>query len=310
VSGWLAGAGVRQPERVDRGEVSYYTRHFRFDPAKAPPPNQGFADIHEFPTFQQFLFLGDNATAMLALSTHGADPLLRRLRHEEAFTAVIRANEDFAAWFDVLEPTSQVFCLGALDNRMRGLVDDGRPVVRGLQQVGDALAMTNPTRGRGISMGLASAGRLHDLAQDADSDTLALAYDAWQHESLAVYYRETNASDVEVIQRLRAELFGSSGGQPRNAPSVELPQDHPVTSDEVEQAAGTDPDLFRLVFRATMLLDDQRRIAAPEVAVRVRRILDERVQSPADVVPRAPEPERSTALRDRDQLEVLLAAYA
>jgi hypothetical protein len=113
-----------------------------------------------------------------------------------------------------------------------------------------------------------------------------------------------------VIQRLRAELFGSSGGQPRNAPSVELPQDHPVTSDEVEQAAGTDPDLFRLVFRATMLLDDQRRIAAPEVAVRVRRILDERVQSPADVVPRAPEPERSTALRDRDQLEVLLAAYA
>ena len=95
---------------------------------------------------------------MVALAAHDADPVLKALRHAEAYDAVLGANDAFARWREVLEPTTDVFCLGAFDNRMRGLVSAGAPVARGLWQVGDALATTNPTRGRGVSMGLMAAG--------------------------------------------------------------------------------------------------------------------------------------------------------
>ena len=147
--------------------------------AEVPRPNLGFAEVHQFASFAHLLALGDNDTATLALSVHDEDPVLRRARHPEAFTALAAANPAFARWHAVLEPISPVFCLGALDNRLRYLAENGGPHVLGLVQVGDALAMTNPTRGRGVAMGLAAAGRLHDLLVTGETGVeLALAYDA------------------------------------------------------------------------------------------------------------------------------------
>ncbi|WP_157508727.1 FAD-dependent oxidoreductase [Luteipulveratus halotolerans] len=297
VSSWLARAGVEQPVQVDPGEVTYYSRHYRFE--RELRMNRGFADAHLFGSVHQFMFLGDSSTAMVALCTHDADPLLKRLRHPEACEAVLGANEDFAEWYAVLEPVSPVFALGSIDNRMRSLVRDGRPLVRGPAQVGDSLAMTNPTRGRGISMGLAAAGRLHDLAQEHTGDDLTHSYDAWQRDSLAPYYREASASDTTMTSALRASLHGTP--VPPNAPDLELPHGHPVSADEVERAARLDPDLFRVVLRASMVLDDERRIASPEVVERVRRI-----GAPAA----APAPPPTRRLDDRAELVGLLADYA
>jgi 2-polyprenyl-6-methoxyphenol hydroxylase-like FAD-dependent oxidoreductase len=47
--------------------------------------------------------------------------------------------------------------LGALEDRHRAYVVDGRPLVTGMVPVGDAWACTNPSLGRGVSTGLVHA---------------------------------------------------------------------------------------------------------------------------------------------------------
>ncbi|HVX44070.1 MAG TPA: hypothetical protein VHC49_09285 [Mycobacteriales bacterium] len=273
VTRWLAEAGYEQPEQVDPCGVNYYGRHFRVGPGPRPRLNTGFGDIHDFPTHLQLMFLGDNDTAMVALCVHRGDPAMKRLRDADAFTEVLTANEAFGPWLERLEPMTPVFALGALNNRMRSLVTHGQPVLVGLHQAGDALMMTNPTRGRGIAMGLAAAGRLCDLATangGADED-LTLQYGRWQQEVLSVYYREAAASDAALDARMLAHLRGTA--VPGNAPRVLLPEGHPVSSTQVEQAATADPDLLRLLLRAHHVLDDERQIASPDTADSVRRVL-------------------------------------
>jgi hypothetical protein len=152
--------------------------------------------------------------------------------------------------------------------------------------------MTNPNRGRGVSMGLAAAGKLHDLvaADGHDAEAAALAYARWQREALAVYYREAAATDAELGSRLRANLLGTSA--PATAPAVELPAGHPVTSRQLELAARSDPNLFRLFMRALNLLDDERVVASPDVADVVRRTVP-------DVPPAPPAAPATEARQDR-----------
>jgi 2-polyprenyl-6-methoxyphenol hydroxylase-like FAD-dependent oxidoreductase len=284
VADWLAAEGVVAGEVVDECGLSYYGRHFSIT-GDRPPLNNPFADVHEFPTHLQLGFLGDNDTMMMALSPHADDRALKVLRHESAFMAALAANEAFADWLKVLTPETDVFCLGSLKNRMRSLAPGDRPLVLGLHQVGDALAMTNPNRGRGISMGLAAVGRLHDLVTTIgqDAEAVTMEYAAWQRDVLAVYYREAAATDAELGSRLRANLLGTAG--PPTAPSVELPDGHPVTSRQIEAAAQTDPDLFRAFVRALSLLDDDRMIASPQVTDAVLRAVPDEPPRPGPPSP-------------------------
>jgi hypothetical protein len=155
-------------------------------------------------------------------------------------------------------------------------------------------------------MGLAAAGRLHDLAvHESRRDAgLTVAYDEWCQRVLGVYYRESAAFDLAGARRLRAGLLGES--VPGNAPGIELPDGHPVSSADLERVAGLDPDLIRLVTRATMLLDDDRRIASAAVVSRVRALAAESPVEPAAV----PAPHRPLeGLHARENLVRLLAAY-
>lgn len=251
----------------------------------------------------QLLFLGDNGTAMLALAAHDEDPVLKLLRKPAAYEALVAANEAFAPWRAVLEPASDIYCLGAFDNRMRSLVAEDRPLVLGLHQIGDALAMTNPTRGRGISMGLLTVGRLVDLLQEGlDAESTTLAFAQWQAQTLARYYRECAATDAVAADQMRAGLAGMA--IPSNAPALELPADHPISCADLERAADHDPDLFRVLFRGSVMLDDEGYTASDEVVAWVRRILAE--------APEAPEPPAPATggLHDRAVVEGLLAPFA
>lgn len=302
VSGWLEDAGITQPEVIDECGLSYYGRHFRIT-GERPPLNNGFADVHEFPTHLQLGFLGDNDTMMLALSPHADDAALKVLRREDAFTAALEANEEFADWYAVLTPTTGVFALGSLKNRIRHLVERGRPLVVGLFQAGDSLAMTNPNRGRGVSMGLAAAGRLFDLldANGRDPEAVAMEYDEWQHRALAVYYREAASSDLMYGKRLRAYRQGDK--LPANAPAVELPEGHPISSEDIERVVDRDPDLFRTFARAMNVLDDDRQIASPAVVEKVRALLP-------DAPPQAEPEVRTGGLHERERMLEVLAPFS
>ncbi|MZD09421.1 hypothetical protein GTW43_30715 [Streptomyces sp. SID5785] len=303
---WLTEAGYAQPETLDRCDVSYYGRHYRLRPGQRPALNTGFGDIHGFPTHLQLMFLGDSDTAMVALCVPRGDPLMKSLRHSSAFDAVLAANDDFAHWMSLLEATTPVFATGAHDNRMRSMTVDGRPLVRGLHQAGDALATTNPTRGRGIAMGLAAVGHLHDLVVDGHhGDDLTLAYAEWQERVLAVYYREAVASDTHLSRRLQASVHNGphEDHAPANAHQLELPPAHPASSAQIERAARHDPDLLRNWLRAVHMLDDGRDIASFRVAEQTHRTL-------TALPPPVPRPQRDGGLHDPTTLRTVLQRFA
>ncbi len=308
VTGWLREAGIEQPERHDESIARYYSRHYDIV-GKRPDLNIGFADVHGFACHVQLLFPGERDTAVLALAAHDTDPVLKKIRDPEAFEALVAANEDFRPWAEILRPSSGVFCLGAFDNRARTLVTEHRPVVLGLHQVGDALTMTNPTRGRGISMALMSAGRLTDvLDATSDPETAALEFEDWRRRSLLPHYRECALTDSVASAQLRAGLEGRS--VPSNAPDIELPDGHPISAHDLERAAGLDPDLFRIATRAAVMLDDERRVESHDVAARVQAVLaahpTSRARMPTDEPPRA----AASKLHDRAYVTEVLAAWS
>lgn len=302
VSGWLAAAGIAQPERFDECVARYYTRHFQITGPR-PPLNIGFADVHAFTCHVQLMFLGDGDTAMVAMAAHDEDPVLKVLRRPEAFDALLAANDAFSDWRAALAPTTGVFCLGAFDNRVRSLVEESHPVALGLHQVGDSLAMTNPTRGRGVGMGLMSAGAMVDVVTACGSpDEQTLAFEEWRSRVLLTYYRECALTDSIASDQMRAGLAGRS--IPANAPQFELPDGHPISADDLKRAADHDPDLFRVLLRASVMLDDERHVASDDVVPRVRRVLE---TAPPEPPPRV---RPTDGLHDRRTVEQLLASYA
>jgi hypothetical protein len=184
-------------------------------------------------------------------------------------------------WWRALEPEGPVLPMGAVRNRMTALVDAGRPLVLGLHQVGDSLTTTNPSRGRGIALGLVAAGRLYDLltvdATAAAAEETALSFHAWQQDVLRHYFRETCVVDLELADRIHAAMSG--GETPATAPDVLLPENHPVTSAQVADAAGRDPDVFRLFVAALHMMDDDHEIASTATVEKVQRLLAEQQRS-------------------------------
>ncbi|MFN2345180.1 MAG: NAD(P)-binding protein, partial [Dermatophilaceae bacterium] len=191
VTSWLASHGAVE-EVVERDcGLSYYGRHYRVGPGHRPRPNLGCAQVNNYPRGPHLWILGDRDHATLAMAAHDQDPCLKLLRRADAFGAAAQANPNLAPWLEISAPTTGVFVMGSLRNRLRRMVSDGAPVVLGLHHLGDSLANSNPTRGRGAAMALASASVLVDLLTDHPEDphAQAMGYDAWVSGPLSLYWR-------------------------------------------------------------------------------------------------------------------------
>src|SRR5436190_15906001 len=94
---------------------------------------------------------------------------------------------------------------GVLD-RYRRFVVDGQPVVTGFAAVGDAWACTNPSAGRGLSVGLLHAQVLRHVARAHINDpgAFALAYHAATERQVTPFYRNQIAADRARIAEMNA----------------------------------------------------------------------------------------------------------
>src|SRR4029453_19089069 len=84
-------------------------------------------------------------------------------------------------------------------------VVDGMPVATGLAAVGDAWACTNPSAGRGLSVGLLPAQRLRDtLRSFRDPLSFALDWDHVTETDLAPFYWNQLAADHARLEDMAA----------------------------------------------------------------------------------------------------------
>jgi 2-polyprenyl-6-methoxyphenol hydroxylase-like FAD-dependent oxidoreductase len=281
---WLAALGAREPvvECEDLGYV-YYTRYFTGPavPALRTRANSPAGSI------SLITLPSDNGTWSVTVYGQTGDAPLRAVRNPEVFTRVVAAFPLHTHWLDGT-PVGDVACMaGTLDRRHRFVTDDG-PVVTGFAAVGDAWACTNPSVGRGLSLGVLHAQLLRHVVRDGLGDPARLArdWDARSDEVVGPFYR-----NQIVFDRARgAEMTAlRSGGTP---PAVTASPLHRLLA-----AAGTDADAYRgLIETVVCTALPQEVVARPAVAAAMAR-LPETLGPP----PAMPGP-------DRGQLLALLAS--
>jgi 2-polyprenyl-6-methoxyphenol hydroxylase-like FAD-dependent oxidoreductase len=192
---WLAAAGTAPiAEEAEDSGFLYYTRFFRSRGGAQPEFRAPL--LTEFGTFSVLTVPAEKDVWSVTLYAAAGDQPLKRLRDAATWSAVLGACPRHAHWLDG-EPITGVTAMGGIVDRYRRLVSDGGPVVTGLALLGDACTCTNPSLGRGMTLGLVHAARLRDVVRShvADPGEFASAWDAVTESELTPWYRETVAED-------------------------------------------------------------------------------------------------------------------
>ena len=234
---WLEAAGAKpvHEEAEDSGFI-YYSRFFRA--ASAGMPEYRAPLLMPIGTFSLLTLPSDNDTWSVTVYTSAGDRPLKRLRDPGPWTALVRACPLHAQWLEG-EPISDMIAMGGILDRYRRLTVDGKPVATGVVLLGDSWTCTNPSLGRGMTLGLLHAQRLAEVvrAHPDDPDDFAEAWDAVTEAELTPWYRETVEEDRARIHQIEALRHGLE-----TAPE---PGSMPWLQGALLAAVPQDPDAFR-----------------------------------------------------------------
>lgn len=138
----------------------------------------------------------------------------------------------------------------------------------GFAAVGDSWACTNPSAGRGLSVGLAHAQLLRHCVGETAEDPAAFA-EAWDRrteEAVTPFYRNQIASDRCRLAQMRALRDG-----------LEPPRDDSPMA-RLAAVAPHDPDLFRGLLEAVQCLAlPQEVLKRPGAEEKIERLGDPEV---------------------------------
>jgi 2-polyprenyl-6-methoxyphenol hydroxylase-like FAD-dependent oxidoreductase len=273
---WLAEAHARPPqvESADSGFV-YYTRYFT-GPEQPRLRGRALAPIG---SFSVLTLNGDNDTWSVTVFGPSADTALKAIRDVDTFTRVVAACPLQAPWLEG-RPITDVLAMAGILDSLRRFVVDGEPVATGFVAVGDAWACTNPSAGRGISIGAIHAQLLRRTVAEhlGDPARLARAFAEATEREVAPFYRNQLAADRARLAEMEALREG------REPPPADPRQARFLA------AALQDPDVFR------GLLEIITCLALPEEVV-TRPGMRERIEAGGDVAPPpTPGPDRAQLL--------------
>ncbi len=224
-----SGATGSDPRLAGDCGLAYVDRTYRLAPRAGPGPMVSpVAYMADFDGYQCLVFLHEAGHFSVVLVRPTADATLKELRFVAAFEAACRAIPALADWThaDRAHPTSAVLVGGALRNIYRPQV--GTP---GLVAVGDSVATTTPTRGRGIAMACLQVTALLGLLDaGADPATVAEPFGDWCDRAIEPWVADHIAIDGGMVRRWQGH---------------DLDLSIPLTSDLIAAAADVDPRIGR-----------------------------------------------------------------
>jgi 2-polyprenyl-6-methoxyphenol hydroxylase-like FAD-dependent oxidoreductase len=205
----------------------------------------------------------DAGTWCVTLYGSSRDQPLKALRDPARWTALVRACPRHAHWLEG-EPTTPVMPMGGVVDRVRSLNGNGAGPALGVLSLGDAWACTNPSLGRGMSLGLAHAAILRRVVRecgDRPAD-LTAKFAADTERELAPWYENTvlvDRSRMAQIEALRAGVTPPAPEQIGARVGAALPA-----------AMSRDPEAFRAGLEISSCLTLPREVfARPGFAERV-----------------------------------------
>jgi 2-polyprenyl-6-methoxyphenol hydroxylase-like FAD-dependent oxidoreductase len=273
-----AGGDPVHEEAEDSGFL-YYTRFFRSGDGRLPATRA--PALSHIGSFSVLTLPADSGHWSVTLYGAAGDRPLKKLRDEACWTALVRACPLHAHWLDG-EPMTRVMPMGGGVDRSRRSSGTA-----GVVSVGDAWACTNPSLGRGISLGLLHASLLRDVVREHPDDPASLvdAFDEVTERELTPWYRATVAFDRARLAQIDAIR---AGGDP---PAV-APDDIPGrVRAALPVAMARDPEVFRAGLEISNCLAlPQEVFSRPGMAQHVLEVA-------GDEVAQLPGPDRAEVLK-------------
>jgi 2-polyprenyl-6-methoxyphenol hydroxylase-like FAD-dependent oxidoreductase len=244
----LTAIGARAPEEeIEDSGFMYYGRHFRSADGEIPPLLCGI--LTPWGTLSTLTLPCDNGTYGLGIITSAKDAPLRKLKDVDTWMRTWRSFPLVAHWADGEPLDDDVAIMAKIEDRHRSFVVDGSPVATGVLAVADSWACTNPSLGRGASIGFIHAVALRDLLRIASIDVPMELAQRWHEVTEATvepYYRATLDFDRHRLAEIDAGIDGKAYDP--GDPQYEI-------SRSWEAAAGKDPDVFRGLLLTLAVMD-------------------------------------------------------
>ena len=193
--------------------MSLFRRNSKAEPCKPLEPDLVIAFITapltHFDSFSLLTLPGDAGTWSVTVFISSRDKALKELRHEDKWTALVAACPLHAHLLDG-DPVTGIIPISGIADRFRRYVVDGTPLVTGIVPVGDSLCCTNPSLGRGMTMGLMHAAGTAEVAGEHLDDPLALAleHDRMTQARVTPWYQDTVKIDRARKQQIDASIEG------------------------------------------------------------------------------------------------------
>jgi 2-polyprenyl-6-methoxyphenol hydroxylase-like FAD-dependent oxidoreductase len=235
---WLDAIGAAAPvdEREDSGFV-YYARHFRS--ANGQLPESRTSVLGAYASLSVVTLPADNGTWAVGFVTSSRDRALRALRDVDVWERLLACYPLCADWGQGEQISDGVAVMAGIEDRHRSLLVEGEPVVTGVVTVGDSWACTNPSLGRGSSIGLLHARLLRDVLREVDvvdADKLVRRFDDATQAEVEPLYRMTLHFDRHRLAEIEADIAGRPYEPDDPAWSI---------SRALSAGATNDPDLLR-----------------------------------------------------------------
>jgi len=279
---WLAAIGARPPhqEQADCG-FTYYTRYF-----SGKIPQRLAPTLSHLGTISILTLPGDNDTWSVTIFTASGDHELKRLRHEEPWMKTIRACPIHSHWLEG-KAISEVLPMGGIVDRYRRFLVEAKPISTGFVAIADAWACTNPSAGRGLTIGMLHALLLRDVLRTAGENHASLVhdFDRRTEEEMTPWYRAQLARDRARFAEMEALREGRKPGP--------LSDDLARDIESLFLTMIADPDLFRLAMEYLGTITSiQRILERPGVRETIRKAREGLKDAPV----RIPGPNRQQLL--------------
>lgn len=245
---WLDAVGARSPEDevADSGFI-YLGRHFR-SRAGQLPVSLGPA-LQPYGSISVLTLPADNNSWSVTLIARSGDRALLGLRDLQRWESVVRSLPTAAHWLEGDPIEERVVVMAKIEDRHREMRPGGTPVATGILTVADAWACTNPSVGRGASIGMAHAQVLRDTLRQTGADRPAELSEAFASATAATvepWYQGTLSFDRHRLAEMEAIAEGTTydPGDP----------EYEITS-ALALASSKDPDVFRAFIDIAAVLE-------------------------------------------------------
>jgi len=274
LSGMIQAAGGRQPlEHAFEAGFVYNTQYYRGESL----PELRDDLLSAIGSISILTIPGDHGWWSVTLYHSPKDKLMRNVRDPKIFEQVVRALPNHAHWADGT-PQGDSFTMASTANTTREFVVDGIPCATGLVPVGDAWGFTNPSIGRGITLGLMHAVDIAPAIAEHVEDPLRLAAE-WRRltdERAARWHASTVDFDRIRAPEVEAHLQGLPDPFDPSDPSV-------AGARAFASASHYDPDVLQWFFEVVGCFSLPDEVMAREGVF--ERVLDVALSTPTHTSP-------------------------